>query len=306
MTYRRDQNTFDSGPQGGSILASNSGGSGTAFSRKFGAGIATYDAASAIQGAFGMLTEATASIIAWELDLANAPLAAGISFEFMLPSLPGADFSLTRFLNSAGTRMMGVHVNGTNRLRVSDNTGTEPGLFTAAAALTAGTKYRLELYGKTGAGTNDGQILFAYFLAGSNVPIETFSTSTASIGGTGAVFTKLIFGRYTSSAIQAVFDSVVWETDGTGLPGPLSVPLATPALTVTSKTDPTTAAGTDGKAVVTWPGVSDAVSYEAWRAPGTTPAAADFVRIAQGVTSPYTFTGLGASAYTVAIRAKAS
>jgi hypothetical protein len=304
MTYGRYQNTFDGGTQGASILASTSGTSGTAFSRKFGAGIATYDAASAIQGAFGMLTEATASSVAWENDFA-ASVAAGFSIEFMIPVLPGADFSLGRLINSAGARTASVHLTNTNRIRFSDLSGIEPGLWTATNPIVAGTKYRVEMYAKCGSGTADGQIFGAYFLAGSTTPIETFTTTTANIGA-GAQFIRFIFGRYTSSAVQAVFDSAVWETDGTGLPGPLSVPLATPVLTVASKTNPTTAGGTDGKAIVSWAAVAEAVSYEAWRAPGTTPAAGDFVRVAQGVTSPYTFAGLGASAYTVGIRAKAS
>jgi hypothetical protein len=99
----------------------------------------------------------------------------------------------------------------------------------------------------------------------------------------------------------------VWETDGVGLPGPLSTPLATPVVTLGTKTNPTTTNGTDGKQVFSWAAVAEAGSYEAWLAPGLTPAPGSFVRVAQGITAlSYEFTGLGAGPYTGAIRAKAA
>jgi hypothetical protein len=303
MTYGRFQNTFDAGAQGASILASNSGTSGTAFTRKFGAGIATYDSASAIQGAMAMLTESAASSVAWENDFA-ASAAAGFSVEFMMPSLAGADFSLGRLINSASARTASVHLTNTNRIRFSDLTGIEPGLWTATNPIVAGTKYRVEMYAKTGATATTGEVRGAYFLAGSTTPIETFSTTAANLG-TGAQFVRFIFGRYTSSAIPAVFDSPVWETDGTGLPGPLSTPLATPVVSLGTKTNPSAPGVADGKQVVTWPAVSEAFSYEAWRASGLNAAQGSFVRVAQGVTSPYTFEGLAAGDYSVGIKAKA-
>jgi hypothetical protein len=57
--------------------------------------------------------------------------------------------------------------------------------------------------------------------------------------------------------------------------------------------------------VVTWRAVTDAVSYEAWQAAGSSPAQGDFVRVATGVTSPYEFTGLSAGTYSYGIKAKA-
>ena len=82
-----------------------------------------------------------------------------------------------------------------------------------------------------------------------------------------------------------------------------STPLATPVLTITGQTDPTTPGGSDGTVTVSWPAVSGAVSYEAGWASGN--VSSGFSVVATGVTSPYTFTGLSGGVQTVAIKAMA-
>jgi hypothetical protein len=302
----RYQNPLDAGAQGVQITASNSAGSGSAFTSQFGAGVATYDSGSAFQGARGMLTESAASIAGFNSDF-TATSTAGFSFEFQVPTVPTADYHIGRLTDSSGARLVSFHINSAGKLRIVDATSSTSTVWTATDALTAGTWYRLELYAKAGTSTTTGEIRGAYFAAGSTTTIGSFA-STSVNAGTGTPFARFLFGRITSSAIQAKFDSIVWETDGTGLPGPYvaaATPLGTPVVTAGARTDPTTVGGTDGKQVVTWPAVSGAVSYEAWRATAASPTQGDFTRIAQGVTSPYEFTGLAGGNYSLGIKAKA-
>lgn len=298
----RYQNTLDAGTQGAQITAANSSGSGAAFTQVFGAGILTYDSTAAVQGSKGALSESASSVAAMNVLFPAAVAAAGFSVEFQLPSLPGADFHIARLTGTSDARLVSIHVSNTNRLRLSDGTGTASGIWTATDPLVAGTKYRVEVWAKAGASATTAEIRVAYFAAGSTTPIGTFTTTSGSVA-TGTPFVGFIWGRITGSSIQATFDSPVWETDGSGLPGPLTVALGTPVVTKGATTNPTTSTSTDGSQVITWAAVTDAVSYTAWRAAGSTPTQAAFTQVASGVTSPYTFTGLGQGTYSFGVKA---
>jgi hypothetical protein len=300
----RYQNGLDNGTQGTQILPANSGASGSPFTQIFGTGVLTYDSGAAIQGAKGALPEAASSVAASNTTFPAPVGAAGFSEEFSLPSLPGSDFHFGRLVGSGDSRLVSIHVSNTNRLRLSDGTGTANGIWTATDALVAGTKYRIEVWAKAGATATTAEIRVAYFLAGSTTPIQTFTTTTGSVP-TGTPFVGFIWGRITASTLQPPFDSLVWETDGTGLPGQLSTPLATPVVTLGAKTDPTAAGATDGTQVISWLPISGSTSYELWIANGSAPTQGDFVRRAQGVTSPLTVTGLGAGTFSLGIKAKA-
>lgn len=80
------------------------------------------------------------------------------------------------------------------------------------------------------------------------------------------------------------------------------VPLDTPVVTVTTEVDPSTPGGTDGSITVTWPAVPNADHYEAGIADGHGQTSG-FTVTSTSAVSPYTFTGLDAGDYTVAIRA---
>lgn len=85
----------------------------------------------------------------------------------------------------------------------------------------------------------------------------------------------------------------------------VTAPLDTPTVTLGAITNPTTIGGSDGTATVSWPAVSNATSYDAYLATGSSPAQGDFALVASGVTSPYTFTGLTAGEWAYGIKAKA-
>ncbi|HEX2244540.1 MAG TPA: hypothetical protein VHK27_15065 [Gammaproteobacteria bacterium] len=81
--------------------------------------------------------------------------------------------------------------------------------------------------------------------------------------------------------------------------------LDTPIVTVADTTDPTEG-NSDGSIEITWPPVEGAESYEAFignghNLPPTTPV--PLTLVAEGVTSPYLYTGLPFGEYTVGVRA---
>lgn len=105
-----------------------------------------------------------------------------------------------------------------------------------------------------------------------------------------------------ASALNLSLDSIGMSTvDWIGSAAP-STPLTTPVVTVTNETDPSTIAGSDGSITVTWPAVFGAATYETAMADGLGQTTG-FIVDSSAATSPYTFTGLTAGDYTVAVRA---
>lgn len=84
----------------------------------------------------------------------------------------------------------------------------------------------------------------------------------------------------------------------------VNTPLATPVVTLSSVSHPTTTGGTDGSATVTWAAVANAHHYEAGIASGDVTVPTTVVSTA--ATSPFTFTGLNAGVKSLFIKAKAS
>jgi hypothetical protein len=84
-----------------------------------------------------------------------------------------------------------------------------------------------------------------------------------------------------------------------------SVPpqLPTPVLTISSQQNPSSIGGSDGAITVTWSAVAGAGSYTAGIADGYDQTGS-FTTVSTNATSPYTFTGLSAGQYTIAIRAE--
>lgn len=140
-------------------------------------------------------------------------------------------------------------------------------------------------------------------------------------GGSGVVWnagTAIEVGSATAShSVQAMEKltagvqtlSATWTTAGTAsivgilVGGDSATPLAAPSVTLVSKTDPTTVGGSDGKAVISWPAVTNAVSYRVEVAPGAN-ATAGFVVRSETATSPYTVTNLSDGTYTIGVTAK--
>jgi hypothetical protein len=297
-------NTFEGGVADTAINPGNSGGaSGTAFSAFGGTGTPTYKAAAAMHGSLGWQTGTTSAA---EYFVADVTAAAGVAARmyFRLDALWNNDFALLRFLNGS-TRLVSWHANSQNKLRLSDATGTS-GIWTAANALLANTWYRLEMYAKPGTTSSNGTIKGAYFLGDSTTPVETFYLSTAANVGTSTTIDKIQFGKVFAAGVGAKFDSFAWDDNASDFIGPFSNPLATPAPSLTGYVNPTTIAGSDGTATVTWAAVPGAVRYDAMIAHTAEPLQGDFTLKQANVTSPYTFNGLGAGTHALGIIARAA
>jgi hypothetical protein len=119
-----------------------------------------------------------------------------------------------------------------------------------------------------------------------------------------AQLTQIELGNSGPNAITVDLDDVQMDDGRTTEIGPILVALSTPTVTLGTTTNPTTAGGTNGSQVVTWGAVSNATSYDAYKATKGSPAQSDFTLVASGVTSPYTFTSLAAGTYSFGIMAK--
>lgn len=291
----RYNNTFDAGTAAGAATIANLGGlNGRAPDAQGGTGSATYETAAAMHGALGIRTSSASSLIYWEHNVATTAMAARLYFR--IGALPGADNHVLRFGNGA-TRLVSWHINAANKLRLSDASGTT-GIWTATDALAINTWYRLELYAVCGSTTSNGVIQGYYYLGDSTTAIGGFTSAAANVGAATS-FTRLTWGRQTSSGIVYDYDELAYDDAASALIGPWvapDVPLPTPAPTWTF-TNPTAPGATDGTITGTWADVDGAGSYALSLDGGTTTHQT-------GVTSPHVVTGLGAGTYAPRIQAR--
>ena len=117
-------------------------------------------------------------------------------------------------------------------------------------------------------------------------------TKTVDAGLTPAATTTW---QYTSTPTSV---SIIVVPEGT------SVRLATPAVTILGKTEPTSETAKDGSVTVAWEPVPGAVRYSAHKASKMAPSQTDFTQVASDVSSPHTVTGLGVGPVAVGIRAE--
>lgn len=115
-------------------------------------------------------------------------------------------------------------------------------------------------------------------------------------------FDRVSLGTNTTSGLTVLFGGLALSEGERIGPVSTTAPLDTPVVTVTNETDPTTQGGSDGTATVTWPAIVGAATYSAGIASGLNQTTG-FSIVSSLATSPYTFTGLSAGNYTVAIKA---
>ena len=232
-------NSFEGGTNGTAITAGpgNSGGlSGTPFDAIYGTSFTFSSAAGDFMSGSKGAVIAASGFGGGQWNLSSAPqCAANIGFN-MKASATGDAF-LCRLEDGTG-RIFSVHVNAAGKLRVDDATGTAPGVFTFANALTPGQFYFVRLFTVPGAGTSDGVISVAYYVGTSQTPAETqFTTTTANlVGSVGSQRSYTIgrLGKLTASAEAYAVDQFGMDPTATGyMPFPTDViNLASPAMTL--------------------------------------------------------------------------
>ena len=265
----------------------------------------TFTTADGMRGTTGLrVSVSTANGIVRYLNAADNDTMA-YSFVFTMPTgAPSAFANIFSIRTGTGrAASLGISTNG--RLFFADGAGgggTISYVTPSAGTLSYGSQYRVELLvhgNSTTAGTVTCKV---YTPTDTTSPLGTLSLTNANL--TAATLHEIEIGNTTPAAISFGIDDVQIDDGRTTEIGPLTVQLATPTVTLGTTTNPTTVGGTDGSQVVTWSAVSNATSYEAWLATNGSPLQSDFVLKATGVTSPYTFTGLGQGTYAFGIKAK--
>lgn len=231
------------------------------------------------------------------------------SFVFRTPS----SLSLAAFfpffnVKSTSGRVASIGISTNGRLYVADGAAAGGTVnyvtpATGGTALVTSSKYRCELR-LQGGSTTVGKIDFSlYSDPTSSTPLVTLPQVT-NANLTANALHQVEIG-HTSATPPAAFDFGIDDLqmdDGrTTEIGPILVPLTTPTVTLGTSTNPTTVGGTNGSQVISWGAVTNATTYDAYKANKASPAQSDFALVATNVTSPYTFTGLSAGTYSFGV-----
>lgn len=297
------QYLFETGPQDATLTNGNSGSTGGSI----GAGSSTkFDAAVKAHGNFGASFTNGGGANCYRAYPFDTPATVWqFSGVFTMPTIPTGNMNIVAFSNAAGNGRVVVYVNSSGNLAVFGQSGSVVG--TIATGLTPGMQYRVTLQVQGGSTTASTIVAKLYSGDGGSWVTQVGSTLTSTTANTSTDdLTSISLGLSTTmpDSYTVGWDDVQLNTG----PGPelddITPTLSTPVVTLGATTNPSTVGGSDGMQVVTWSAVSGAGSYEAWRAPGLSPAQEDFTLVAASVTSPYTFTGLAAGEHSFGIKAK--
>ena len=252
---------------------------------------------------YRMTCGGTAQNIAY-FDLPSTVTVMALRVPIQISAITNVSAILRWYNDSGHTANLGSFgITGTGKIQFVENTGSGTALnVSSTASLSAATPYVLMILIDTGANTFSA----AAYPYGSTMAAATIS---GTLGGAMADAPSLqqvrwAVGTATSlSYLDTNSDFAIGHGDWLARTD-VSVQLDTPAVSLGATTDPSTIGGADGSAVVSWSAVSNATSYDAYIAAGSSPAQGDFTLVASGVTSPYTFTGLSAGTASFGIRAK--
>lgn len=178
-------NNAAGGVAGGTVTKANSGGgSGMAWDSLDVTGTATFQYSStASHGSLGYaVTSQAGNRVSFGWTTAGSVVESkqqSLRFYYRIPALPTSENQIVIPWNITQT-VCGVNVTTAGKLKFINRIGT--GIFTAAAAMSLDTWYRIEVGLEVGTGTTDGVVRFAYFLGDSTTAIETFTSTTADIG----------------------------------------------------------------------------------------------------------------------------
>lgn len=302
MTQYR--NTFDGGANGVAISAANSGGaSGDAFAAAA-AGM-VFSTARRHEGAAAaaFASAAQASYVSWSHP-ATAKIAYR-SYHYFTAANSGGTFMLSGAFTAAGESVMDLRLTSANLLRLY--LGATTGfVWLPDVAMPVGQWVRAELLVEQGTTAANGRARAAIYLGDSPTPvIDSGWLEGLNLRAGAAEIARARFGKgnTNSNATDVYMDTLAVDIDidYKGFIGASTPQLATPAVSITGKTNPSTVGGSNGSITIAWPPVAGAHHYEAAIASGD--VVEGFVTSDANATSPKTFTGLAAGTYTVAVRA---
>ncbi|MDR6613600.1 hypothetical protein [Leifsonia sp. 1010] len=266
----------------------------------------TFSTADGMRGTTGLRVNVgtATAIVRYDMNADND--IAAFSLVFTMPaSAPGAFAQFFSVRTGSGrAASLGISTNG--RLYVAD-AGASGGTITyvtpTAGTLAYGSQYRVELR-LQGNSTTAGKINCAVYSPSSTSSAIATMTPVTNANLTAATLHQVEIGNSGPTAISVGLEDLQMDDGRTTEIGPVLVPLAAPSVTAGTTTNPSATGATDGSQVVLWAAVANAASYDAYKATNTSPAQSDFALVASNVTSPYTFTGLGAGPYAFGIMAK--
>jgi len=304
-------NTFEGQADGTTITTGNSGGgSGDAFDSVNASGTREFDDGIVLRGSRALLlgsASGTTPFVLWNNSSWTAAATVYSRVYFRVSAIPtsGAatimNFRRTNGSNTSPPCDVRLTTAGTLAIRVPATTR-----HTSTTTIAVDTWYRLEM--RVEAATSTTVRARGRLFYGSNIegltPDEAWgndTTYTAGDGAIGGLATGWISSPTTTSNMS-IDDLSFSDVDWIGSSSPAPAPLDTPVVTVTDETGPSTIGGTNGSVTVTWSAITGATAYDAGIANGLSQTGG-FTTVSSSATSPYTFTGLAAGNYTVAIKA---
>ncbi|MGJ4843903.1 hypothetical protein [Leifsonia sp. Le1] len=266
---------------------------------------ATFSTADGLRSSTGLRVNVSTATAIIRYDLTADNDTAAFSLVFTMPTGAPSAFANFFSVRTAAGRAASLGISTNGKLFVTDGAasgGTVTYVTPTAGTLTYGGQYRIELR-LHGNSTTAGTISAAVYDPTGTTAISTMTPVTNANLLTGSLH-QIEIGNSGPTAISFGIDDIQMDDGRTTEIGPILVALSTPTVTFGTTTNPSTAGGTDGSQVVTWGAVTNATSYDAYKATKASPAQSDFTLVSSGVTSPYTFTGLGAGTYSFGIMAK--
>lgn len=208
------------GPNGSTLTVANSDDNGgTALSNVTGPW--TFSSVGAQHAANGWRCQSSGT--AWRVYFSFSGVTTiAVRQYFTFNTLPNAARDLIGMVNATFGTNMRMGLDATNHLQVKNAAGST--LFTATAALSAATGYRVEWEINTGTGTTDGSINFRYYLGDSTSPIQSYSASNVNMGS-GSTIIRYQLGNNDAVSIDITYSQVKIVTGSTTPIGPFSTNL---------------------------------------------------------------------------------
>lgn len=210
---------------------------------------------------------------------------------------PSQQYRLGSFRHASGVKAtVGWETDGRVQFLASDSINP---VVIPAGTLALNTEYvfAFTLDDTTGTAT------LRIFAVGSSTPIWSKTDISGQNYVSAQPFTHIDNGSGIAAGTIAVMDDQVNAGSGSEIPDYVpSTPLGTPVVTLGTVKNPTTDTATDGTQQISWPAVANAATYDARLATTATPQESDFTTVATGVTSPYTFTGLGKGTFAFGVK----
>lgn len=296
------QYLFEGGSEGATVNNANSGSSASSVA----GGTHIFAAAAKAHGALGFrMTNASGAGTFRRYPFASSATATTFQFSGVvtLPNqAPLQNTSLVGFPNSGGSWRLYIAVNPSGNITIED-----VGVAHTATLLTGatwGAKYRITVEA-VGGSTTASQVTARLYSGttswttevGNAVNVNNWNMSTDNLIGADIG----IISSPGAIVLTAGWDDVQLNNGAGSRIGDIAEQLATPVVTLGATTNPSTVGGSDGSQVVTWAAVPGAHHYEAGIASGD--VTSGFTVVNSNATSPYTYTGLAAGTYTVAVRA---